>query len=131
VYLYDNKAYRREQTVWSRVVYICIVNPFPLHFSRALALGFDVNSSPQSSSFNPTNTSTDTVRPHITSSTTHSTKIHSPYQQLTSFYRHPSIDMVPPLMHKGRHDSQPKVTFYLTLVLELHEATDQYTYSIE
>jgi len=39
--------------------------------------------------------------------------------------------MLPHLKHKSRHDSQPKVTFYLTLVFELHADTEQYTYSIE
>jgi hypothetical protein len=39
--------------------------------------------------------------------------------------------MVPSLLHKSYHDSQPKVTFYFTLVFELHENTNQYTYSIE
>lgn len=34
-------------------------------------------------------------------------------------------------LHKGRHDSPPRVTFYLTLVFELTGATEQYTYSIE
>lgn len=41
------------------------------------------------------------------------------------------LSMIPQLKHKGRHDPQPKVTFYLTLVFELHGGTDQYTYSIE
>ncbi|GAB7322445.1 hypothetical protein MBLNU13_g03386t1 [Cladosporium sp. NU13] len=33
--------------------------------------------------------------------------------------------------HKSRHDTQPKVTFYLTLVFELHTDGEQYTYSID
>lgn len=33
--------------------------------------------------------------------------------------------------HKGRHDTQPKVTLYLILVFELHTDAVQYTYSIE
>jgi hypothetical protein len=39
--------------------------------------------------------------------------------------------MLPHLMHKVRHDTPPKVTFYLTLVFELHADAEQYTYSIE
>jgi len=40
--------------------------------------------------------------------------------------------MLTQLKHKGRHDTQPKVTFYLTLVFEqLHTDQEQYTYSIE
>lgn len=39
--------------------------------------------------------------------------------------------MLTQLKHKGRHDTQPKVTFYLTLVFELHADGEQYTYSIE
>jgi hypothetical protein len=39
--------------------------------------------------------------------------------------------MLPQLKQKVRHDNQPKVTFYLTLVFELHTESEQYTYSIE
>lgn len=39
--------------------------------------------------------------------------------------------MLSQLKHMGRHDTQPKVTFYLTLVFELHADMEQYTYSIE
>jgi len=39
--------------------------------------------------------------------------------------------MLSQLKHKGCDDSQPKVTFYLTLVFELHADAEQYTYSIE
>ena len=39
--------------------------------------------------------------------------------------------MLSHLKHKGRHDTQTKVTLYLTLVFELHSDAVQYTYSIE
>lgn len=39
--------------------------------------------------------------------------------------------MLSQFKHMGRHDTQPKATFYLTLVFELHANEEQYTYSIE
>jgi hypothetical protein len=39
--------------------------------------------------------------------------------------------MLPQIKQRVRHDTQPKVTFHLTLVFELHSDGEQYTYSIE
>lgn len=39
--------------------------------------------------------------------------------------------MLPQLKEMVRHDTHPKVTFYLTLVFELHPNKEQYSYSVE